>query len=534
MSQELPQVITIELEEKDVQQDIVTIINGMEAIRQEQIADRNITEEKKNEYLHLTYRLASAIEGIAEEGLVKNIQKVVDAIEKNPELLCYDYLQDCFWKNAEPEFSFHLDKVLIKLKGDDFSGLQDKHHVVNALKYINSKEEPLEKRLNVYDTILPFNDHASDYNEKLFREELKKRGIKSVESSRGLTLRVKNTKNLEKAISAAKSLGFKSVMTVMTHNKYDKLAKTKKYDSMVLDVEHDVYSGLYGRLGNLKIKKIPKILYPIFGAFPKKIKENLEERLGSHNFDSESASNISGGFNAVASLVSVFTSLILLSLDNPPIAGMNLEKSLFWGGLYLFGETLIRSYNDCKIGTLIFSPLNLLHVKKEDNYLVRIDVPTNNQEAISKTVNQKQLEDLAHIKVPLEKEKNLVWSLENHYTFGKYFTESLPIFLIEPPNCASASIPEKDIGALTFYNIFQSQDYKKLSALVCFENNRYALTAISKIKEIPFREIAVELSRQQPTEEKLKRLSKITSAKYLRLSKFESCRKTDDYTVMAE
>ena len=69
----IPSRLTVELNEQDVQQDLHKIISAMGLIRNEQLTKNGICDENKNEYLHLTYRLASAIGGLADIPLLEMV-----------------------------------------------------------------------------------------------------------------------------------------------------------------------------------------------------------------------------------------------------------------------------------------------------------------------------------------------------------------------------------------------------------------------------------------------------------------------------
>jgi len=88
-------------------------------------------------------------------------------LDRNPALFAYDYLQDGFWRESEPEFTRSLDNIVISLEEDDFADLEDKHHLLNALKYLGSKDEELKKRLEIYDTILLKSSNISELNKLL-------------------------------------------------------------------------------------------------------------------------------------------------------------------------------------------------------------------------------------------------------------------------------------------------------------------------------------------------------------------------------
>ncbi|MFC1698130.1 hypothetical protein ACFL1H_07345 [Nanoarchaeota archaeon] len=50
----LPKSIEIEIEEGEIRKDLIEILESMETIRNEELTENNIGEEKKDEYLHLS------------------------------------------------------------------------------------------------------------------------------------------------------------------------------------------------------------------------------------------------------------------------------------------------------------------------------------------------------------------------------------------------------------------------------------------------------------------------------------------------
>ena len=71
---EVPKHVTLELEEADVQSDIIKVTDAMSRIRAEALHNEKLTDAQKDEYLHLTYRLASGIEGTADSKTVKKLE----------------------------------------------------------------------------------------------------------------------------------------------------------------------------------------------------------------------------------------------------------------------------------------------------------------------------------------------------------------------------------------------------------------------------------------------------------------------------
>ena len=84
---EAPKVVVLELEDKDVEGDVISVLNSMETIRREELVSNRIGDNKKNEYLHLAVRLASGIEALADEKTLGKMDFVVKQLDRNPALV---------------------------------------------------------------------------------------------------------------------------------------------------------------------------------------------------------------------------------------------------------------------------------------------------------------------------------------------------------------------------------------------------------------------------------------------------------------
>src|SRR3989338_4886656 len=151
-----PSTMNVELEDKDVRKDLSEIVNAMSKMRAETIKDRKLRDEQKDEYLHMSYRLASGIKAVAEEPMIKKMQIVAERLNKNPDILKYEPMQDGFWRKKEGRFTDALDDLLFSIVSDDFHSVDAKHDVLQAVKYLGVEDASKKEREEVYDTILPF------------------------------------------------------------------------------------------------------------------------------------------------------------------------------------------------------------------------------------------------------------------------------------------------------------------------------------------------------------------------------------------
>ncbi len=176
-----PKVLSVEIKEADVRTSAIQIMHTMQKIRTEMFAhtpeneqlslSERISPERKNEYLHLAYRLGSCIDGLKEGDFTEELRSITEALNSNPNLFSYDPLLESS-NNFNQEFISSLNRALIFLTQDDFRGLIDKHHLLNGIKYLGSKDDSLENRLICYDTILPLSQQCSSNSTSTSEQKL--------------------------------------------------------------------------------------------------------------------------------------------------------------------------------------------------------------------------------------------------------------------------------------------------------------------------------------------------------------------------
>ncbi len=274
-----PKTLNIELSEEELHNDLNSIIFAMDGIRNEQINNNKVSEESKNEYLHLTYRLASIVRSFASDeknypGLVDKMQTAVNELNNTPALVCYDVFQDEFWEKTSPKFTEALDGALIQLRGDMFSGLHEKHHLLNAIKYIAVEEEPLEAKVQIYNTILPFNDVSKiPYAEKTIKKLGKKIKID------GLKITAEQCDDLDKLVKMAGYLGFHEVKAVVDIDEAQHFESKGHLSELYKKKEEGLKPKRFNKLWRRLINFTAPISYPMIGIIPYKYHKKLEDYL---------------------------------------------------------------------------------------------------------------------------------------------------------------------------------------------------------------------------------------------------------------
>ena len=536
-----PTHVEVELQEEDLHQDLVSILQSMEAIRQEELAGRKITSKKKDEYLHLTYRLGSVLEGLADKRIVQKMQVVVEAINKSPALRSYDFMQDEFWQATNPEFSRSLDQILITLQGDEFTSLQDKQHIVNALKYLGSASEEFDERMKIIDTINPFNTNNTVDNRATFRKALRQAGITNGERKGGLVIKINSSRRLEEVVAAAGKLGYASIQVLAKGEEMDQIKQ--KYPFAYL-IEGDISKQVQlitESQEQMEGKKTfnwwkKQVLHYIFGNAGRGTQEELSNRLGKDKFDPEYATVTSTIFNGAASLIHLvgycgvgaiidantslhvpgtsywYVSLIGFANEGMRLVyGLNMYQKGGWGSL---------------LGTALFSPLSayfLITGKKKSTSLMEIPLakPQNYLSNIGAPNYHPQLEELAQKEISAEVEQNLSWRPDNHHQQGELYTQAL----FSETNEFEINLQRKT-GIQTYYRVLETGPYKKVQALICKPGERNVLTYItSGDKATDFETISTILANDQTPEQQVEAISQHVKAEYIHLSKFKDGKK---------
>ncbi|MFC1698218.1 hypothetical protein ACFL1H_07795 [Nanoarchaeota archaeon] len=591
----LPPVISIELEEEDVQEDLNNILTAMEHLRQEQLQNNIIPEDRKEEYLHLAFRLSSAIEGLIDVStdinLINDMETVVKSLEENTALLNYDYLQNDYWNEEQPEFSKKLDSILIRLKQDDFTDLSEKHHIINGLKYLASKDEPLEKRLEIYDTITPFNDNSKIKNKNLFKK-ISRYGYDSM----GLILKVGKTNNVKQLLTNAATLGFKFVQVPMEVKEYD----NNKIKGRVISAD------FVEDLGNPFLKKLIKytapISYPLIGTLPRRLVNKIVRKLSfpdyykkinlenirkkdtvicKNRYDDGRViieSGAKGDITEIHDKNHITIKWDGLANEYADIKEFNLEeetdfelrRNTFKDWLPFASSLAVEAglvgymfYNIAglaKIPPLIGVPLGLLIIDiakrgvqyaNNSDYGSMITWPLKFFCFNEKKENKVMVEfDVSNVKsdnseTKVEKIQNMQEILENaaQYKVDEKFETNLRWNLEnhhtqckyfakeikEKLNFEKDQI-ERELGCYFLYDNKKCGNFNKISALVCYSGTRYSLSFITE-NEFDITSICRTLKDDINEHKKFENIFNETNSDYMHLCRFENLEKTEDLSA---
>ena len=151
-----PNNLVIEMTDKDVQDNIISILDSMERIRKESITNLGAGDEQKMDYLRLTGELASCLKTFMEGNKLEgHINALISLVDSDSLLRNYDHSQNDFWNNRESRLKIALDDCSVVLLRDDLVSENQAYHIFQALKYLTIKSK--EDKDDVYETILPYN-----------------------------------------------------------------------------------------------------------------------------------------------------------------------------------------------------------------------------------------------------------------------------------------------------------------------------------------------------------------------------------------
>lgn len=559
MADDLPDKITVEIEEEDIRKDLNKVLDSMNSIRQIEIDDGNISDEAKDRYLHLSYRLASMLEIFPEDKIQQKLDAVREALNKNNALLNYDFLQADFWKENAPEFDSALDKLLIAVRKENLTSIEEKHHIMQAAKYLLSVNASDDDRMKVYFSILPYSTNSMQYNRGLFKEELKKRDIKNIERGNGLVLKVENYSDLERLVKDAAVLGFKTLNVLTTKRNYDE-AKNKYNVTLVRDIKTsgdkaglEELVGGPSRMQRFCAKVLPPIkflTYPIVGMAPGYLQRKLENYVGREVFEAQDAS-----FTSSISIILGSAAFMLFqgvvegtyAVWSWPHLTQSLNVYHLLSALGVLVQEMVWVAVNQEMGSDVFgnlfgkiacAPIELAwrgvdFIKKnvnEDKRNLVMEVSLLNKKQIHGRVNSHfpYLEHLAVKPVSDEAKKSIIWSNKNHYAFGQRFSFELLKEYVK----ANKQFLDRKNNAFDVYHSSKFGGYCKTDLLACFTEERYLMSLITKKDEPNMEELNKLLLNGEDTKDKLKTIGEISDAEFVRLIKYKSDLKIDDYEVI--
>ncbi len=531
-----PSTMTIELEEKDIRNDLPEVVNAMSKMRAETIKNRKLTDAQKDEYLHMSYRLASGIQAVADEPMTKRMQVVADRLNKNPTLLRYDPMQDGYWRKQEGRFAEALDDLLIATVRDDFHSVDAKHHVLQAVKYLGVEDTPLKEREKVYDTILPFHgpvplETRENLLKKLFGRLLGNQY--KLSNLEGLALNIDATSDgfTDEFMQMARDRGYTTLRVEMTDKDFEKVKAQLKDMQVVGSGEIRPNQKLINFLERA-VRYTRPISYVFLGALPRSLQERLGNTLSNYNVENTLYASVYTEF--IAGALSLLGGGVTAAVMND--VGIAIYVPI---GVSLIADSFARESNskrkvssehsefDRPVGSVftkpIFYPLEKYFNDREDK-TVTVELPVRKIEASSQIPNPIAFYDaIGKIQVPEDVERNLVWDNENHHQFGKSFMAYVKEHAgTQPQGIEIVTSINKPNQAVVYAHELPVDGYRKYSSLFCFNGRRYLLTAVGPNKGTDnfVENASTILADGSDNQKKLERLGKELDARYVHLREY--------------
>lgn len=238
--------------------DLVNVMKMMAALRDKTLAVKNITDEQKDEYLSLVNVLSTGISRSQQPIVRQKREKIEKMLDGENGVAAYDPMQDEYWRERNPKLTQNLDDLLIALQGEHFTRIDDKHHVLQAIRFLRAEKLKGTEKTNVKLSISPYNDKIEVPEESIFKKTLSMflGATYIVETSKNdkTALRVfGDPENIDYAMKEAAKLGYNTIEAIVESSAGRKLQGVingSKVMSNYLSVS-DLPSALQGTLSRL-------------------------------------------------------------------------------------------------------------------------------------------------------------------------------------------------------------------------------------------------------------------------------------------
>lgn len=264
-------------------EDLVDVMKMMAAIRDEAMKVGSTDDEKKDKYISLVNILSTGITKF-QQGIVKEkIEKISRILDKQDGVAGYDPTQDCYWRERNPSLVQSLDDLLIALQGEHFTRIDDKHHILQAIRFLKAENLPINEKNELHLSITAYNDRAEVPKESFFKRAasmlLGSTYVVETDSSNKKTLKVfGDAENLDYVMKEATKLGYTKLEAVL---RYDDAVQVKRnitgsnIDRSSL-VVHDLPSSLQGSITRLTRGLTEKALSKEYCILGIPLKDNRE------------------------------------------------------------------------------------------------------------------------------------------------------------------------------------------------------------------------------------------------------------------
>ncbi len=510
------------------------LLQLLDAIENIRIAEQNGegSPKQRDTYLGMSQELGELLTSMPQ---IKSQLNNLKALFEKGEGKSYDpYFGDVFRKTS-PEITTGLESLTIQLLGDDLAGFEDTHHMWNAVKYLTSTGKPKAEVLKIFDQIVPMQPSRSykglDVDGKEPTEEILFVG-RPPKDFLSLAARVGN--------AGFKTLRAEIDMNHLTEEERAMFSKCKnlrvpaqgedKNKSRVIRFLDRVYN---------PATRIP--IHFVVGGLPKKVQKWAVDQLNlaaKNNYIYEEDTTLANiiGEGVLSAGAAVACGLTLGPLTCIPGA-VYFAYTGFKGLVQFIQESDASDRLICgnlfwKLPLLPFE-LKIRREEKEGKSKAKEDwaLIDFKLEGYYRKVSKQDkhnfhpvLDSLGAITVDATVEENLVHTPSNHNSQGYNFREAL---LAKTPQLEQCVL-NREYDAVTSFNVLPVDNYSKISALVCFKGQRYAITMVTPGEFRPQELSALLADSTKPIGKRLEGIAKNSGAIYAHITQFTSCQKTAD------
>ena len=114
-------------------EEMKTTLKRMQVLRDNMLLEGKIDDKNLDVYGFLSSRLGQAL--LADRAFAQLVRQINRRIDNA--LLFYDPRQSGYWEEKAPGVLSALDNILLRIKKDEFDSIEDRHHILQAIKYSN-------------------------------------------------------------------------------------------------------------------------------------------------------------------------------------------------------------------------------------------------------------------------------------------------------------------------------------------------------------------------------------------------------------
>ncbi len=509
-------------------------------------------DEQKNQYLVLAGQAGELIQKIS--GLEARLDRLIKKAERDFTTRGYDSSRDKLWYAAEPGFMKDLEMATVQLLGDSYRGTIDRHHIWSAVKVLAGQNLQRREMIELYDTILPRNSQyfiVTGNLRKLF-------GLPRRSTIKGGVLEIDwGVKDIDEIVKKAGKMGlekagfwFDDVKQLYNPQIPGIIVKVQSKGLPVSDIR--LLKGLF---------KQKWLTYPFLGALPKKIQSTIANYLNNNDmrklYSPSAASQWSLGIEAVGLTAAGITLAVTVSPWLAFLIGGGLV-----GGLFIRGPLLglggcndylqsrnkndsddwghcsycFRKQADKPLGSGFLKPFfwpveKLVESNRSPNAMGNprwavAEIPQKAQATQYLNNYHSTLCKMAGTLFEPSLEQDLVLRPENHHNAGKAFEAALRALPDFPKTALRLSERSREYNGMAVYEEEIGTEQSKLSAFVCFANERYVVTVVKRGNT------GVDSIIQSLSAGDTRGLTNAVNADYLHLTHFKEGKKVEDFVYL--